>query len=54
MSESQAYAYTRDRTAPVIMVTLRKNGRWVKEGESMKNGTSFGVGYRQAYHDYSF
>lgn len=54
MSDSQSYAYSEDVSASPYEVTLRANGRWVKVGESAKNGTAFGIGYREKFHDYSF
>jgi hypothetical protein len=54
MSECQSYEYSPNPNAPKVTVTLRKNGRWVRKGEGMKNGTTFAVGGRDEYHDYSF
>ena len=53
MSESQRYEFTPNLEGEKIVVTLRKNGKWIRRGES-QNGRSFVVGYRTAYHDYSF
>lgn len=54
MSEMQSYEFTPDPTAPTTIVTHRKNGRWVIEGESQGQGTAFLIGERDAYHDFSF
>jgi hypothetical protein len=54
MSESQTYEYAADPEGSTDIVTLRKNGRWVVRGESAKQGTSFLIGFRKQYHDYSF
>lgn len=54
LSEIQTYEYTPDPDAEKIVVTLRKNGRWVRDGESMKGGTGFHIGHREAYSDPSF
>lgn len=54
VSESQTYEYTADPNAPIITVTLRKNGRWVEKGESAKHGTAYSIGSRNEYHDFSF
>lgn len=54
MSESQSYEYTPNPDGAKDVVTLRKNGRWVKQGESAKSGASFAIGARREYHDYSF
>lgn len=53
MSESQRYKFTPNPDAPRVILTKRKNGRWVEVGDSM-NGIPYAVGYRQKYHDYSF
>lgn len=54
MSDSQQYEYVRDTMGRLDTVTLRNNGRWVKKGENLHNGTSYGIGYRKEYRDYSF
>lgn len=53
MSESQTYSYERGEGAPE-WYTRRVTGQWVKEGESLRNGQVVAIGYRNAYHDYSF
>jgi hypothetical protein len=54
MSESQSYDYERDPNGTTYTLTLRKNGRWVTQGESMNGGTGWMVGERLKYHDFSF
>jgi hypothetical protein len=54
MSESQSYDYTPNPKAARQVVTLRKNGRWVKQGSKMQHGPAFQIGYRNTYHDYGF
>jgi hypothetical protein len=54
MSDSQSYSYAPDPKGTVYTFTLRKNGYWVKKGEGINSGTRLGLGFRQAYHDYSF
>lgn len=54
MSDAQAYEYQPNKDGPVHAFSLRRNGRWVKVGESAKNGMTLHLGHRQAYHDYSF
>lgn len=54
MSEMQAYDYAADPTAPREVFTLRKNGRWVRQGDDSKSGNALALGYRRAYHDYTF
>lgn len=53
MSEMQVYEYTPNPNAAKEVLTLRKNGRWIRQGESSKS-TSFALGFRKAYHDFSF
>ncbi len=54
MSDAQTYRYEPNLNAEKTIVTLRRNGRWVKKGDKMHNGTSFAIGTRNEYHDYSF
>lgn len=55
MSDSQSYEYKLNPYVAVEHVTFRRrNGRWVKQGESLRNGTAFAVGYRDTFHDFSF
>ena len=54
MSECQNYDYSPDPSAPKKVVTLRKNGRWVERGGGLWNGTTYHVGYRSEYYDFSF
>ena len=52
-SESQEYEYSPCPEAAKIVVTLRKNGRWVKVGQSSNYG-GFYLGNRRAYQDPCF
>ena len=52
MSDSQDYSFTPGTGSPMYY-TLRKNGAWVREGDSM-NGSRLAIGKRSEYHDYSF
>lgn len=54
MSEDQTYEFSRNPNGPKRTYTLRKNGRWVKKGESMRNGQSISIGKRDRYYDYTF
>lgn len=54
MSECQEYVYYSCLTNPVSTYTLRKNGRWVRKGEPMKQGGALRIGDREKYHDFSF
>lgn len=56
-SEAQECAYLRAGPVPETRIgtyTLRKNGAWIREGESMKNGRRARLGLRWAYMDPSF
>lgn len=53
-SERQDYTYAPDPEAPVQVFTKRKNGRYVRRGESLNSGTRLGLGYRREYYDPSF
>lgn len=52
MSDSQEYSYAPGSESPEFF-TLRKNGAWVREGDSM-NGTRIAIGRREHYFDFSF
>jgi hypothetical protein len=52
-SESQTYVYKSNPSAIRVVLTLRKNGRWIRVGESMK-AASYSLGGRSAYLDPSF
>ncbi|TXH11192.1 MAG: hypothetical protein E6R03_14640 [Hyphomicrobiaceae bacterium] len=54
MSEAQQYEFSPNPEGGTVVLTKRKNGRWVRQGESMKHGTAFAIGYRSRYYDYSF
>lgn len=55
VSEMQAYAYIDDLPdEDGVWFSLRKNGRWVKEGSDMFSGQACELGVRMTYHDYSF
>lgn len=54
MSDAQSYEYTPNPNAPIREFTLRKNGKYITKGSSMKHGTQLAIGYRREYYDYSF
>lgn len=55
MSDQQEYEYERDPQGHTLKVSLRRNGRWYEVGSPGGQGsTSYGIGYRREYHDYSF
>lgn len=53
-SSDQDYKYEPDTEGQKIVVTRRKNGRWVTQKELTKNGTKWRLGERDEYYDYSF
>lgn len=54
MSDAQSYSYAPNTEARKVMVRLRKNGRWVTDGESLKHGTSYLLGDRREFYDFTF
>jgi len=53
MSDCQSYSYERDTEGQVKTFTLRKHGKYVQKGDSMR-GTHLVIGRREEYYDYSF
>jgi hypothetical protein len=53
MTDSQSYEYTPNPNGVKHTYTLRRNGKWVAKGESIK-GTRLMIGARQHFYDYSF
>jgi len=53
MSEMQEYAFERGTGKPSYY-TLRKNGKWVAQGQGFKNGSRIVIGARDEYYDFSF
>ena len=53
-SESQTYVYKRDRNGSTRVLTLRKNGWWIPEGEKLRSGTVLSLGKRDEHYDFSF
>ena len=54
LSDAQSYDYERNPNGSTTIFTLRKNGRWVTQGESMRGGRGVSLGVRDHYFDYSF
>lgn len=50
LSESQQYSYKPDPDAPKEVITLRKNGRWIKQGNPM-DSAGYLLGHREEYRD---
>jgi hypothetical protein len=53
MSDAQSYSYERDPSGALSDFSLRKNGKWIRVGDSMK-GQRLSIGERCQYYDYSF
>jgi hypothetical protein len=53
MSESQTYEISPDKDGRTVTVRLRKNGKWVAVGESLR-GTPYLLGKAEEYYDFSF
>lgn len=54
MSDAQIYDYTPNPNGHKVTFTQRKNGAWVRKGETLKSGQRVALGYRAQYHDFSF
>ena len=54
MSESQDYSFAPNPEGATAILTLRKNGRWIRNGTPAKGGTCWLVGTHREYHDFSF
>ncbi len=52
MSDAQEYAFERGTGSPSFF-TLRKNGAWVRQGDSIR-GQRLAIGARSHYYDFSF
>jgi hypothetical protein len=53
MSDCQSYSYAPDPKGHIETFSLRKNGAWVRLGESLK-GTRLKIGARNHFYDFSF
>jgi hypothetical protein len=53
ISDAQSYQYEADPKGAVVMVSLRKNGKWIRVGESMR-APSFAIGTRIEFYDFGF
>lgn len=54
MSDCQEYEYTQNPNGCQYTYTLRKNGRWVREGVGLNSSLSLIVGHRERYYDFTF
>jgi hypothetical protein len=48
------YEYSRNRQAPRIVMTLRKNGYWAPRGYAMSRGEYLVLGHREKYLERSY
>ncbi len=49
----QQYAFTPNTDAARVKVTLRKNGRWVQDGENLRTGRAYTIGTRDEFYDFT-
>jgi hypothetical protein len=54
MSERQHYEYEANPNGTIWQFSLRKNGRWVRVGEPMRNGLGCHINTRHEHYDFSF
>lgn len=52
--KDQRYAYTPNPNGGTFVLTLRKNGRWVRKGETLNSGFHWHLGTRRMYQNPSF
>ena len=48
------YEYSRNPNGQIETYTLRKNGRFIEKGGSLRHGCRLGLGYRREYRDPHF
>lgn len=53
-SGRQRWRCTADPGGTKLAFTLRRNGRWIQEGESMRQGTRLHLGVRDHHYDFNF
>jgi hypothetical protein len=54
MSESQKYEFKPNKFASKVLFTLRKNGKYLRQGTPLNRGVGLGIGRRSHYYDFSF
>ena len=53
MCDQQEYSYQPNPEATKIIVTRRKNGRWVRMGDCSECGRAYALNVRREFYDYS-
>lgn len=53
-SENQTYLYSPNPDGRIVVVTLRKNGKYKRKGSDMSSSYRYSFGHRRAYQDPSF
>lgn len=53
-NNAQRYEFETDWDGETDVYTLRKDGRWIRKGMSMKNGQVLSIGVRREFYDYGF
>ena len=51
---NQVYTYSQNPEGTKEIYRLRKNGRWVRDGQPMRGGSTISLGHRRYYQDPSF
>lgn len=54
LSEQQEWEISSDPEGRTRILTLRKNGKWITKGVSLKNGDYWLIGERMRYYDPHF
>ena len=52
VTREQHYDFSPNPGAPRLTVTLRKNGRWIQQGDRMRGGVPWSIGQRVQYRDW--
>lgn len=49
----QRYAYEQNPTGAIVKFTLRKNGKWIRQGQGLRGGSELRPG-RSRFYDFNF
>jgi hypothetical protein len=52
-NDAQEYDYEQDLNGATLTYTLRSNGKWIQEGQTL-NDKPLSIGFRKKFHDYNF